>query len=131
MDAFDMSEVVEMAQELFGADGPVRAEGRKILENGANKTRRRAWNLLKTNRAYTQHYPSSFTYEMLNDGMAVEIGPEIGRKQAFLGKILEDGTSTSPPKPHLIPAAEAEAPAIAAFVEDAAVDALIGRLGGR
>lgn len=127
MATFDMSEVIAMANILLSTEGPIRAEGREVLKNGAGKTRERAWNHLKTRRRYTEHYPSAITYDFVGNGLAVEIGPEIGRTQAFLGKILEHGTSTSPPFPHLVPAAEEEAPVVAAFVEDIAVDALIGR----
>lgn len=123
---FDMSEVIEAAGDLIAADGPVRDEGRRVLLRGGMEIRRGAWSILSTSGAYTKHYRRAITVEAMNDGLVVEVGPEIGRTQAFLGKILEDGTSTSPAFPHLEPALADEAPVVARFVEDVAVRSLFG-----
>lgn len=56
---------------------------------------------------HARHYPRSIHYTMLGskDAITAEIGPEdMGGRQGPLGPLLEDGTPTSAPHPHLKPA---------------------------
>jgi hypothetical protein len=63
---------------------------------------------------------------VLAGGLDAEIGPEVGRTQAFLGKILEFGTATSRPHPHLIPALLAEQPRLTEQIAALAAEVLAG-----
>lgn len=128
---FDMREVRALAADLLASEGPVREGARKSIKVGATHTKTDAQRAIRAvtgrNGGHAKHYPRSIDYDILDDGLAAEIGPSIGKKQAFLGKILEYGTATSPPHPHLIPAAESEQERIAQGLSEAVAKALRGR----
>lgn len=128
---FDMSEVRALAADLLGSNGPVREGAKKSIKAGATRTKAESVKTIRGalsgSKSYAKHYPRSIDYDILDDGLAAEIGPSIGKRQAFLGKILERGTATSRPYPHLIPAAEAEQERIADGLVEAVVRALEGR----
>lgn len=62
--------------------------------------------------AHLPKYPKSISYDQFH-GLGVSgvvIGPDKNRPQGALGNIIEDGSPTSEPIPHLAPAAALEAP---------------------
>lgn len=71
-------------------------------------------------------YPYSITYDttVTADGVEGEIGPDKALPQGPLGNILEYGTSTHAPLPHLGPALDAGADDLAAGVDIAVTQAL-------
>lgn len=102
---FDMTEMDELRQSLLGAPGRMEPEVQSALRLSGRRVQRRSRQLLTTRGRYTRHYRRSITSTHLPHERAVEIGPEVGRKQGALGSVLEHGSATSPPYPHLIPAA--------------------------
>lgn len=65
------------------------------------------------------YYAKSITYDTGEEGPLVwaEIGPDKRRRQGPLGNLLEYGSPTSPPHPHLGPAGDEEEPKFAAQLE--------------
>lgn len=127
---FDMHEVRALAADLLSSEGPVREGARRSIKAGATRTKADSRRAIRAaiggNGGHAKHYPRAIDFDILDDGLAAEIGPSIGNPQAFLGKILEYGTATSPPHPHLIPAAENEQERIAQGLADAVTKALRG-----
>ena len=123
--SFDMSQARALARALH-AVGPIASK--KIagsVARGAGNVQRDARTRIKTRRVYTPHYPASITFTLDRDGLGAEIGPETGRnQQAFLGKILEFGSPTSPAHPHMIPAVEAEQNNLADWMQRLAAEAI-------
>jgi hypothetical protein len=75
-------------------------------------------------RTSLPRYAASITYDVEVAGatVAVEVGPETGGQGSF-GHLIEDGTATSPPMPHMGPATDAEVAAWTARCADAFADA--------
>lgn len=71
--------------------------------------------------AHAPSYPRSITYDQFHTPFTsqAEIGPDKDRRQGALGNILEFGTLKNAPVPHLIPAADAEAPRFEAAIAKA------------
>lgn len=127
---WDFTELHAFGHEMRSADTRLRRGLSRDLNRVGRNAAQRARDHLTTQRVYTKHYPRAITHTANVLDVSVEIGPQLGRKQAFLGKILERGTATSPPKPHLVPAAEDVAPQFARALVDAARRAVIAG-GGR
>lgn len=109
---FDMSEVNALAEELVQSNAKVREEGKRIVKRGAMNVKRTARSAIvgSVGRRHPKWYASSIDFDLDENGLAAEIGPKLGKKQAFLGKVLEYGSATSPPHPHMNPAADEEEP---------------------
>lgn len=126
---FDMSEVNALAEELVQSDAKVREEGKRVVKRGAMNVKRESRKRIResvgasfssgsggltrrtgSGKGHPKWYPASIDFDLDDNGLAAEIGPKLGKKQAFLGKILEYGTATSPPHPHMNPAADEEEP---------------------
>lgn len=123
---FDMSELKDLMSDMIISDERVRDGVRASVKRGAWNVKREAQRDIigQVGLRHAKHYPYSITFDILPGGMAAEIGPTIGRKQAFLGKILEYGTATSGAHPHMIPAVESEREKLAQGVVTAALQAL-------
>lgn len=122
----DFSQLRGFANELLRSEGPVAEGGRAAIKRGATNVKRKSMSTIiaAVGARHAKHYGKSITYDIFNDGMSAEIGPQVGKKQAFLGKILEHGTSTSAPHPHLFPAADEEQEQIEEGVMKAVAKAL-------
>lgn len=108
----DFSEFDELAADLRDAGIKAAVNARPVVHRGANNIQRDARDLAPGGPT-TPHYPESITYDVeIEDGMIVaEIGPDKDRRQGALGNLLEYGRSDRlPPRPHLGPAADREAP---------------------
>jgi hypothetical protein len=121
---FDATEVIELAEFLARAPGVAAAAVKPTVARGAYQIKKDA----KSRVAGLRHlpaYPSSITYDTHASSSAVwaDIGPEKGRRQGPLGNIVEYGSPTSAPHPHMAPAAEAELPKFAAVLETIAAKA--------
>lgn len=106
-------------------------EARKIVAKGCLEIKRNAKKIIKaaSHRGYLPHYPKSISYDTSVEGTVIrgEIGPEIGRAlQAGLGTILEQGTLTSAPIPHMSPALDAEEGPYYSYMEQLGIDLLEG-----
>lgn len=105
-------------------------EATKVVAKGAMNVKREGRRLAR--RAAGRHarkYPYSIGYDLYQGlrGPTAEIGPEVGRGQGSLGGILENGSPTSPPHPHMRPAGEREAPRFERAMNDLAARLLEGR----
>lgn len=122
---FDTSEVAELADIMVDVAGVPPKELRKVVARSALNIKTDARRRI-TGHPHAKAYPSSITYdshETPNGGWA-EIGPDKQRRQGALGNLLEYGSVNNPPLPHMLPAAEAEAPKFRKAIEDLAVKAL-------
>lgn len=99
------------------SDAP--AEAAKVVERGAVNIKKDARNRV-TGLAHAPAYPRSITYDTWQGlrGPMAEIGPDKTRRQGALGNILEHGTLNNAPVPHMLPAAQAEAPRFERALED-------------
>lgn len=73
--------------------------------------------------AVIRYYPDTITYdvEIAAEAIIAEIGPDREKNgQAKLANIFEYGTSKLPPRPHLGPALDREAPRFEQYVEEIA-----------
>lgn len=122
----DTSELDQWADDIRASQAQLKDETNAILRRAGKGAVRdsKAW--VNTAGRYTKHYRRAITLTEIPRELAVEYGPERGRKQAFLGKILEFGTDTNPPHPHLIPAGEAAMPVIEGAVARAVLRSLRG-----
>lgn len=109
---FQMGEVRRLAADLLISDERVRDAAKAAIKKGAVNIKRDSIKMIisAVGAAHAKHYAKSITFDIKDQGLTAEIGPQIGRSQAFLGKILEFGTATSGAHPHMIPALEAEKP---------------------
>lgn len=124
---FDMSDVRRFAGVLLTSDKRVKPAVARAVKKGAVNVKKNAQDNIRaqTSSSYTKHYPKAITFDIQNGGLQAEIGPEVGRTQAFLGKILEFGTATSPAMPHLDPAIDAEIPAFEQGIMQAVDEAML------
>lgn len=114
----DIGEAVELAPK----------ETRKVVAKGAlnikTDARRRV-----TGLKHAPAYPSSITYDTKESttGAEAEIGPDKNKRQGALGNLIEYGSVHNSPRPHMAPAADAEAPRFEKAMEDLAAKLLEGR----
>lgn len=125
----DLSELVQLADELEGAPARIVEAVTPPVKRGAMNIKREAQASARAQfRSYAAIYPSSITYDVSSDDTSVtaEIGPDKDRRQGALGNLLEYGSSNNPPYPHLNPAAEREAPRAQVQIAKAALKAMLG-----
>ena len=103
-------------------------EATRVVEKGAlnikNDARWRASGL-----RHAPAYPSAITYDMSQGfrGPVAEIGPDKQKRQGALGNLIEYGSVKNAPRPHMVPAAEAELPRFERAMEDLSARLLEGR----
>lgn len=118
----DSSEVRQWVQQLDQAVMDHPDEVAKVVARGAFNIKRDARARAAQIGEHVRRYPYAITYETrrhVND-ITAEIGPEVGKGQGSLGGILENGSPTSAPHPHMLPAGEAEAPRFEQAMQDLA-----------
>lgn len=125
----DVSQVREFAAQLNEALAAAPDEVARVVYRGAFNIQKDARDRAKLIGPHVRRYPSAITFETARHGAetAAEIGPETDRGQGALGGILENGSPTSPPHPHMLPAGQAEAPRFEKALEDLAVRLVEGR----
>lgn len=100
-------------------------EARKVVAKGAlnikTDARRRVGGL-----KHAPSYPASITYDSKETpgGATAEIGPDKNKRQGALGNLIEYGSVHNSPKPHMAPAADAEAPRFEKAMEELAAKPL-------
>lgn len=105
----DASEVDRLADELIALGPEVREKIKPVVLRGAFNIQRGARERVPKS-ARLRGYPHTITFDITDDGMGAEIGPDKDLGQGPLGNILEYGTSEVAPKEHLNPAADEEEP---------------------
>lgn len=107
----DHGDVDRWALTLDKALSKTRDEAAKVVAKGALQIKTDARQRVGSLR-HAPAYPSSITYDTYNGlrGPVAEIGPDKNKRQGALGNLLEYGSVHNSPKPHMAPAADAEAP---------------------
>jgi hypothetical protein len=129
----NMAAVKALADDLGRIRGRLEPAMRSVTSRGALniKNAAKAAILAQTTHKYVKQYPNSITYSILqSSGTKVwaEIGPDKDKPQGALGNLLEFGSPSSTPLPHLVPAWEAEAEPYEQFMATAAENAVFGAL---
>lgn len=123
----DVSDVNRLAAEIESKAQRVGAEAAAVVRKGALNVKTEA-RQFASGIAHAPHYPRSITYDIEGDGrfgrVAAEIGPDkdIPGAQGALGHFLEYGLSDTPPRAHLGPALDREAPRFEKALADIAED---------
>lgn len=110
-------------------------ETAKVVGRGALNIKKDAQRIVRRQlsgrRSHLRRYPYSIGYDVFQGlrGVTAEIGPDKDKKrmQGPFGAIVEFGSRTSAPMPHMRPAAERELPKFQAALEDLAAKLLEGR----
>lgn len=109
------------------APANLEAESLKVVSKGAlnikNDARQRVQAGLHA-RSHLPHYPRSISYDLLDAGLTAEIGPDPTMIQGRFGRGIEFGSSHAGPIPHMLPAADTEAPKFEEALRQAAIGAL-------
>ena len=126
---FEHRELDRWVAKLDSALSQAPKEVTQVVARGALNVKKDAQARAKRIGSHVRRYPASIGYDLWQGlrGPVAEIGPEVGRGQGALGDILENGSLTSAPHPHMLPAGRAEAPRFEKALEDLAVRLLEGR----
>ena len=118
----DRRDVDRWVVKLDQAVSQAPEEAAKVVAKGALNVKRDAQRRAARIGRHVRRYPASIGYDLHQGlrGPTAEIGPEVGRGQGSLGDILERGSLTSAPHPHMLPAGEAEAPRFERAMNDLA-----------
>lgn len=108
----DASEVFAYAEHLDQAITTAEPELRRVTERGALNIKRNSQARLRgiSRRHYLKHYYRSLSYDMDDDGLGAEIGPDASKLQGGMGRGVEFGSVHTPPFPHLFPSLDEEEP---------------------
>lgn len=120
----ESGDVTDLVQLLAKAPAVVTVEARGIVKRGAQNIKTDAQRRIGRPK-HAPAYPRAISYDTHESATKswAEIGPDKNKRQGALGNILEFGSPTSAPHPHMAPAAEAELPAFERFLEAAAAKA--------
>jgi hypothetical protein len=88
---------------------------RAVVSKGAFNIKtdwRKRWEAIRAPKTHIPHLVRGIGYDITEKGAVVsaEIGVDARNRQAFLARIIEDGTLTSAPHPGPVPALDAEMP---------------------
>lgn len=110
--SFDASEVASFGRGLYRKSALATTAARVVVKASAEKVKRDAQQRAKGSNwaaaGRLPSYASSIDVDLV--GIQAEIGPTVGGPQWGLGDLLEYGTRTTAPQPHMKPALDAEAP---------------------
>ena len=115
---YDFAEAVQLAPK----------ESRQVVQKAAQQIKTDAQRRVGGLR-HAPAYPRAISYDTreTSNGPEAEIGPDKNRRQGALGNLLEYGSVKNAPRPHMIPAAEAELPRFERAMEDLSVRLMEGR----
>jgi hypothetical protein len=123
----------EIGRDMHTASERVVDDGKKIVGKGCSNIKRQAQRTIRdhSRRGYLPHYPRSISYEVTATGASITgtVGPDAGRLQGGLARLLEFGSINNAPIPHLIPAIDDEAPKFARYAAELAEKLLNGQAG--
>ena len=112
----------ELSADLRKAVEDTIPDAKKVAGKGGLNVKREAQRIIRerSKREYLPHYPRAITYEVKASGsvVSVEIGPENGKLQGGLGRIIENGSVNNAPIPHLSPALDLEENRFYGYMED-------------
>jgi hypothetical protein len=123
--------LTEWEEVLRKAVADAVPDAKKIAGKGALNVKKEAQRIIRerSKRGYLPHYPRAISYEVKASGslISAEIGPDDGKLQGGLGRIIENGSVNSAPIPHLSPALDLEENRFYGYMEDLAEQLLEGR----
>lgn len=119
--SIEIEGALELAADWEAAEGQADRELGKVVFKGAMNVKndwRRRW----TGHRHAPKLAAAVTFDMDDDGLGSEIGPDKDIGSGALGNIYEFGIpeNNSPPQPGGLPAIAAEEPRFVAAVEDVA-----------
>lgn len=122
----DASEVFAYANHLEQAITTAEPELKKVTERGAFNIKRNSQRRLSgiSRRHYLKHYYRSLSYDVDDDGLGADIGPDAAKLQGGMGRGVEFGSVHTPPFPHLYPSLDEEEPKYLDQVSRALIKAL-------
>lgn len=93
----DTTQLAGLARDLHDASSDVRGDVVKVVKKAATNVKKN-WreNAAATAGAHASQYPSTISYDIKDQGLSAEIGPE-KRGQGNLGNLLEFGSANNPP----------------------------------
>jgi hypothetical protein len=120
----ESGDVTDLVQLLAKAPVVAVVEARAIVKRGANNIKTDAQRRVGKLK-HAPAYPRAISYDTHESATKAwaEVGPDKNKRQGALGNLLEFGSPTSPPHPHMAPAAEAELPKFERFLTEAAAKA--------
>jgi hypothetical protein len=104
------------AQEILKKTKPVVSKGALNVKNGMR--------IDAADGGHYKHFNRSITYDINDDGLTAEIGPDKALIQGALGNILYFGTSKNAPVIHLEGPLNKETPRLERVLGDVAEDIL-------
>jgi hypothetical protein len=127
----DMSQVKALADDLGGVGARLRPVMKATISKGALNVKNAAKQAIidQSRGIFVKQYPYSITYDLtVSAGATVtaEIGPDKDLPQGALGNLLEYGTPSKPPFPHLNPALDGEEENTVNWLAKAAEDSIFG-----
>jgi hypothetical protein len=120
-----MADLDDLARALEAAPDEARKQVRPVVAKGALNVKtawRKSWAGLSSAPALA----GAVTYDVRSTtvGAAAEIGPDVAKRQGYLGNLIEYGSVNNRPRPGGRPAAEAEEPRLAKALEDLGAQAV-------
>lgn len=110
-----------LGDDLLGAPRGAAKAARQVVSRGAlNVKRGWAENARASAGQHAPLYPQSIRYELLDDKLAAEIGPDKSKPQGALGNLIEYGSANNPPHNDGGRALDAEAPVMEKYLADLA-----------
>lgn len=112
----------EVGRDMHTASERVVEDGKKIVGKGCLNIKRQAQQTIREQspHGYLPHYPRSISYDVTARAANItgEVGPDAGKLQGGLARLLEFGSIHNAPIPHLIPAIDDEEPKFARYVAE-------------
>lgn len=116
---FTSPDLEQLARDLVSAPERVRGELARVVKRGAQNIKTAAQQAAPDPHG-RRLYVNSITYDLSDQGLSAEVGPDKDRPQGALGNLLEFGGAKGGAQPHLMPAFDSEEPRFVGAVEDAA-----------
>lgn len=123
----DTGELKKLEYDFAEAVQAAPKESRQVVQKAALNIKTDAQRRVGGLR-HAPAYPRAISYDTREtpNGPEAEIGPDKQRRQGALGNLIEFGSVNNAPRPHMIPAAEAELPRFERVMEDLSVRLLEG-----
>jgi hypothetical protein len=118
-------DLLGLQHDLERAAAIAPADARKVIKKGAQNIKTDAQRRV-SGLKHAPAYPRAISYDTHETpaGGWAEIGPDKDKRQGALGNLIEYGSVHNAPRPHLGPAAEAEEPRTARYLEQLAMASL-------
>jgi hypothetical protein len=121
----DSTGIGQLAEVLRKAPLLAVADAAAVVAKGALNIKRDAQRRV-TGLKHAPAYPYSIGFDLKTTlaQTSAEIGPDKQKRQGALGNLIEYGSVNNPPRPHILPATEAEIPKFEKALEALAKKAL-------